>query len=127
MEQINMMRDRMEIPEEDKWSIKDLYETDALWEEDLNTLEADKDELVSYAGRLGESADNLLKYLRLTEVTEVKVGRLANYCMRKSDEDTRNSVYQAMVGKFMSIAVALSAATSFETPDIMAIPDDVLA
>ena len=46
--------------------------------------------------------------------------------MRKGDEDTRNSVYQAMTGEFIGVAVALDAATSFETPEIMAIEDDVL-
>jgi len=46
--------------------------------------------------------------------------------MRKADQDTRNAVYQAMKGKFMGAYVALSAAVSFETPEIMAISDEVL-
>ena len=122
-----MIRDRADIPTEDKWAIEDLYATDALWESELKSLEKDKEILTSFAGHLAESAGQLLRYLEMTEQTEVKVGRLANYCMRKSDEDTRNSACQAMVGKFMSIAVALSTATSFETPEIMAIADDTLA
>ena len=46
--------------------------------------------------------------------------------MRKADEDTRESKYQAMTGKFISVAVAMDAATSFETPEIMAISDEQL-
>ena len=45
-----------------------------------------------------------------------KISKLASYCMRMSDVDTRNAAYQAMVGKFMSIMVAMGAAQSFETP-----------
>ncbi len=126
MEQNNQIRERAEIPFEDKWSIEDLYESDALWDAELMTLDQDKEVLLSYADHLADSADSLLNYLKMTEQTEVKVGRLANYCMRKADEDTRNSVYQAMTGKFMSTAVSLSAATSFETPEIMAITDEML-
>jgi len=46
--------------------------------------------------------------------------------MRKSDEDTRNAAYQAMTGKFMSIVVAMGAALSFETPELLAIPDETM-
>ena len=46
--------------------------------------------------------------------------------MRKADEDTREAKYQAMRGKFMSVAVGMSAATSFETPEIMAIEDEAM-
>ena len=46
--------------------------------------------------------------------------------MRMADVDTRNATYQAMSGKFMSVVVALSAAQSFETPEIMAISEETL-
>ena len=126
MEQLNSIRKRSEIPVEDTWAIEDLYANDALWEEELATLEEDKALLASFCGHLADSAENLFSYISNMERTEEKVSKLANYCMRKSDVDTRDAVYQAMTGKFMSCVVALSAATSFETPEIMAIPDDLL-
>ena len=46
--------------------------------------------------------------------------------MRKADEDTRNALYQGMTGKFIGVAVALDAACSFETPEIMAISNETL-
>ena len=46
--------------------------------------------------------------------------------MRKADEDTRVAKYQAMSGRFMTAMVAMNAATSFETPEIMAIDDGKL-
>ena len=127
MEGTNKLRTREEIPAEDKWAIEDLYATDELWEQELATLEADKKQLEGFAGRLGESGQVLYDYLYASEMTNEKAGRLANYCMRRSDEDTRKAEYQAMTGKFISVAVALDAATSFETPEIMAISDEALA
>ncbi len=117
------IRKRSEIPVEDTWAIEDLYKTDEAWEKDLEALQATQEKLVSYAGKLGESGQTLYDFLYLTEQTNVKAHRLANYCMRKADEDTREPRYQAMTGKFISVAVAMDAATSFETPEIMAIED----
>ena len=126
MAEIKKIPQRDEIPVEDKWAVEDLYPTDEAWEADLATLEQDKEYLVSFAGRLGESAETLYNYLSYSEEKSLKMSRLANYCMRRGDEDTRNSFYQAMTGRFMSIMVALNAATSFVTPEIMAIDDERL-
>ena len=126
MEETNKIKKRSEIPVEDTWAIEDLYPSDEAWEETLQTLEADKNTLASDAGRLAESAQTLYDFLYTSEMTGVKASRLANYCMRKSDEDTREAKYQAMTGKFISVAVAMDAATSFETPEIMAISDEQL-
>ena len=120
------IRQRHEIPVEDTWKLEDLYVSDEAWEAELATLEADKAEAASYAGRLGASAAELLAYLTRMEQVNAKVELLANYCMRKADQDTRNATYQAMSGKFMSVVVALGAACSFETPEIMAIDDETL-
>ena len=126
MEENTKIKQRSEIATEDKWAIEDLYPSDEAWEQVLETLENDKQLLAGYAGRLGESAELLFSFLKLSEETNVKARRLANYCMRKSDEDTREAKYQAMTGKFISVAVAMDAAISFETPEIMAITDEQL-
>ncbi len=125
MEEFNKIRSRQEIPVEDTWATEDMYTTDEAWEQELATVADDQKELSAYAGKLGE-AESLCAYLTKMEQVNAKCELLANYCMRKSDEDTRNSFYQAMAGKFMSVVVALGAACSFETPEIMAIPDDTL-
>ena len=125
MEETKKIPLRSEIPVEDTWATEDLYATDEAWEADLAELEKAGKQLADFAGKLA-GADSLYAYLELTESTNAKAELLANYAMRKADEDTRNATYQAMVGKFMSVVVALSASTSFETPEIMAISDDTL-
>ena len=120
------IRKRSEIPVEDTWALEDLYVSDEAWEQELSTLSEDEKVLTSFAGKLGESAETLCAYMEKTEQVNAKAELLGNYCMRKADQDTREATYQAMVGKFMSVVVALSAATSFETPEIMAITDETL-
>ncbi len=126
MEDTAKIRKRSEIPVEDTWAVEDLFATDEAWEEALQALEADKQTLASYAGHLADSAQSLCDYLTVMEQVNAKAGLLGNYCMRKSDEDTRDATYQAMTGRFVSTVVAMDAATSFETPEIMAISDETL-
>ena len=120
------IRKRHEVPVEDTWALEHLYETDEAWERELATLEEDKAYLSSFAGKLGASASDLLNYLTRMEQVNAKAELLGNYCMRKADQDTRNTAAQAMSGKFMSTVVALGAACSFETPEIMGIPEAAL-
>jgi len=119
------IKQREEIAHEDKWAIEDLYLNDEAWEASFATLSEDKEKLASFAGRLAD-AQNLFAYLQTMEQSDEKIERLAHYCMRKADEDTREAKYQAMSGKFMSAMVELGAACSFETPEIMAISDETL-
>ena len=120
------IRERSEIPVADKWAIEDLYATDAAWEQELASISQDKEILAGFAGRLSESGKILYDYLYQSEMTDVKASRLGNYCRRKSDEDTRNATYQAMSGRFTSVMVELGSALSFDTPEIMAISEEVL-
>ena len=122
----NAIKKREDIALADTWAIEDLYASDVLWEADLKILEQEKDVLASYAGRLGQSGAVLFEYMEKMEQADVLAGRLGNYTMRMSDVDTRNAAYQAMTGKFMSVAVGMGAATAFETPEIMAISDETL-
>ena len=126
MEEIKKIPQRDEIALEDKWATEDMFASDEIWEEELAKIPGYQEQAVAFAGKLGENGTNLYEALYLGEQISEKISLLANYAMRKADEDTRNSHYQAMVGKFYSIMVAFSAATSFETPEIMAISDEDL-
>ena len=126
MEKLKAIPAREEIPMGDKWALEDLYPTDADWEKELETLARDREYLVSFAGKLGSSAKALYDYLDASENLNVKADRLGNYCMRRADEDTRNAAALAMQGRFMSAMVELSAACSFDTPELMAVSEETL-
>ena len=103
---------REEIPVEHTWATEDLYPTDEAWEAELATIAQDQEHAASFAGKLGLSGTDLYEYLYAEEMSGVKISRLANYCMRKSDEDTRVAKYQDMVGRFTGTMVAMNAAIS---------------
>ncbi len=126
MEQITKIPQRCDIAQEDKWALEDLFVGDEAWEKELTQVAEEGKKLAAFAGRLSESGDSLYQYLELMEQLDCRASALGNYCMRKSDEDTRVAKYQQMVGQFMNTMVSLSAATSFETPEIMEITDETL-
>ena len=126
MAETKKIPERSEVREEDKWAISDIYATDELWEADLEKAKKLTSEYTAFAGKLGESAEQLLGYMELEEKTALLADALGNYAMRRSDEDARVSKYQAMVGRVMSAYVELNAASSFATPEIMAISDETM-
>lgn len=126
MDEIKQIPLREDIPQADKWALEDLYPTDEVWEQELQKLSTLAQELKAFDGHLGESGQALYDFLYKTEQLNVMAERLGNYCMRRADEDTRNAFYQAMQGKFMGTMVGIGAAVSFDTPQIMAIPEETL-
>ena len=108
------------------WAINDVYASDALWKEDLEKARTFPDQLTAYKGKLGTSATELYAFLQLNDSISVLIDSLYGYAQRKSDEDTTNAVYQGMTSQAMSVLVAIDAASAFDTPEILSIPDETL-
>ena len=119
--------ERSEIRECDKWAIHDIYESDAAWEAEYEKTAALVQEVAAYRGRLGASAETLYDYLRRYDELALCLENLMEYAHRKNDEDTRVAVYQAMTAKCTSLYVEAQTALAFETPEILAIPEERLA
>ena len=126
MSMANVPLERSQRSKEELWAIEDLYASDELWYCDLAAFKAAVEELKSYAGRLGESAAILLAFMEKSEALGVLLDRISNYAHRKSDEDTRVSTYQAMTDQLTAAWVEAGAALAFETPELLAIPEDTL-
>lgn len=123
---MEQLKTRDQLLVEDTWALEDLYPSVEAWEAELATLAEDQAALCAYAGTLGQGGRTLYEFERLNEEVEQKADRLANYCMRLSDQDTRDPKGQQMVGRFVSAAVAMSTACGFATPEILAIDDATL-
>ncbi len=114
---------REEVPEEYTWNTADLFPTDEAWETELEAVRAEGKKISAYAGHLGESGGKLLAFLEANDALNVRLSALANYAMRKSDQDTRDPKYQAVHGKFSAVRSELNRLSAFVTPELMDIPD----
>ncbi|MBQ2257665.1 MAG: oligoendopeptidase F [Lachnospiraceae bacterium] len=117
---------RSDVPKEYTWAVEDLYTSDDAWKEDLENIKNLIPKIESYQGKLGESAQTLLAFLKLQDEVSILLDRFANYSMRKADEDTKNTTYQGFKDQTTGIYVAISSAFSFAEPEILAIPDATL-
>ena len=122
----NKIPARKDVPEEFTWNLKDLFESDELWLEEYEALKGMPQRFAAFQGRLGESAESLLEFLRLEDEASLRLERLYGYASCKADQDTGDAKYQDMRGKATSTAVAVSSAGAFAAPEIMAIDEDRL-
>lgn len=119
----NKIPTREEVPQEYTWNTADLFPSDEAWEAELEAVRAEGQKVTAYAGTLGRSGSGLLEFLKAEDALNVRLSALANYAMRKSDQDTRNPKYQAVMGRFSAVRAELSRLSAFVTPELMAIPD----
>ena len=118
---------RSEVPVEFTWNLEDLYATDDAWLEHLQELQNTVNELApAYKGRLAESAKTLLDYLKKQDEFDLAISRLANYAMRKSDQDSTVAKYQDFVGKVMSFFVNIGSLFAYATPELIAMEEETL-
>lgn len=117
---------RSQVDPANTWAITDLYPSDQAWREACENVRGLVRDLAAYRGRLGESAATLLAFLRLQDELDLQGDRMISYAFRKSDEDTRNPVYQEMSAQAQNFLVELSQALSFQTPELLAIEDATL-
>lgn len=118
---------RSEISDEYKWSVKDLYSSDELWNNDYEKALKSTQEKSSFEGCVMESADTLADALSESEKDDYITERLYVYAFMRYYEDTSDGTYQQMSGKAQMLAVKMSEKYSFLVPEIMAADDDKVA
>lgn len=118
---------RSEISDEYKWSVKDLYSSDELWNNDYEKALKSTQEKSSFEGCVMDSADTLADALSESEKDDYIIERLYVYAFMRYYEDTSDGTYQQMSGKAQMLAVKMSEKYSFLVPEIMAADDDKVA
>lgn len=118
--------ERSDIPAEYKWDLTAMYEDIGAWELDKARLTELIPTVVSYKGRLAESGETLLAALKQSEKVSKIVGNLYVYAGLKSFEDTRDSDNAARFSQAQTLYAQYQQATSFFSPELLAIPEATL-
>jgi len=117
---------RSEIDKRYTWAIEDLYATDELWQEEYNKIKEMLPKVSGYQGKISQSADMLLDFLKLSDEVHQLLERVYVYANQRYHEDTANPVYQDLSNKANALAVQVSSAMAFATPEILTIPEETL-
>jgi oligoendopeptidase F len=122
MSKVKNLPKRTEVKPTDCWNLASLFKSDAAWETAFKKWEAEIDGYEKFAGKLGESPKSLAGCFDFDNRLDRAADRLGTYAFLKTAEDTANSAYQRMMGRFRNAASRAGQAASFIRPEIMAIP-----
>ena len=106
----------------DTWDLSTLFAADAEWEAAFQKWEKQIPKLEKFKGTLGDGPETLAKCIKYHSQFDRQAERLGNYAQLKTTEDTADSEYQRMLGRFQNAASRAGQAASFFRPEILALP-----
>jgi oligoendopeptidase F len=117
---------RDQIEDQYKWNLTDFYETDEAWEEAFAGLEERSAEIESFKGKLGESAETLLKSLALNDTLGMIGHRLWVYARLSYDLDQREAKYNEMNMRVWDLYGRLGEISAYISPEIIEIGKETI-
>ena len=125
--QTHSIPERKDVPVEHMWNLEKLFLDDREWDKSLAEFGSRIPQLASFQGTLGQSAARLRECFDHMNELELLEERLGYYAMLRYSEDVGSSDNQERYGKYMAAATQAQAASSYQTPEIQAISDDIMA
>ena len=110
---------RADVAEEYKWNLESIFPQDSQWEDEFNQVSPLVDELKTFQGRLGESADALLSAFKLRDDIGHRLERLYAYARMRKDEDNTNSRYQAFEDRARVLWARVEEGSAFFNPELL--------
>lgn len=120
------VKSRDEIEAKYHWDLASIYATDEAFLQALEQAKQYPAQCAAYQGKVSQSPQELLAFLRLDDQVTIELSRLLNYAQRKSDEDTRVSKYQDFASQAMSLYVSVSSACAWFTPELLSLDEQTM-
>ena len=117
---------RIEIDDQYKWNLADIYASDADWEADFKRLHDMLPALKGLKDGFASSAASLADALERMDEAALLCERLYVYARMHRDENNSIGLYQGMADRAMSLNVAVSGETSFVAPALLKVPAETL-
>lgn len=117
---------RDSIPVDHQWDLTSLFSSNDDWYRLFSEIEISIETYSTLRGRLSESVAIFRKAIEFDLALSRNLEKLYTYAHLKSDEDKSNQYYQGMHQQAMNLFTRASEYSSFMTPEIQSIPDDVM-
>lgn len=122
MKKIQKLPARDQLKAADCWDLSSLFASDQEWESAFAKWDKRIKGYEKFQGRLAESAKVLADCLKFDVDMDRQAERIGTYAFLKTTEDTTNSTYQRMKGRFLAAASRAGQVASYIRPEILAIP-----
>ncbi len=116
---------RSEVPAENRWKLEDMFASQKEWDATYAEVKTIIKKAADFQGKL-DSPEALRDCFKLDDKLSQQTELLYVYAHMRQDEDTANSVYQALSQKAKQLSVEAGEALSFVTPEILALPVEKL-
>ena len=113
-----MAKDRNQVPANLKWRVEDIFESVEAWNALYAECEGELD-FSEFEGKLN-TVESVLSCMEKLNALVLKLNKLAIYAHIRHDEDSRVSEFTALSARFSMLAMKLSGATAFITPELTA-------
>ena len=114
---------RQQAAQADTWDLSKLFVDDAAWNEALAEYEKMAERIPSFQGTLGRSAESLVDYLDFSRDFGILGERLYYYADLRQTEDEGAGEARTMCGKIVMASAKAQAASAWDRPEILAIPE----
>ena len=121
-----MIPQRNTTPTEHQWDLTPLFGSDHRWETMFVEVEAQLSSYQKYNGHLKDSVAILKEAIDFHLELTRKIEKLYTYAHLKSDEDKSNQLYQGVHQRALSLLTRSSEMASYLTPEIQAIPNEII-
>ncbi len=118
--------ERSDIPEEFRWDLSPLYDSDDAWERDFALLDSLLKASLEFKGKLADSPSSLRAALEQFDELYRTLDKLYTFAHLKSDEDVTDSENLARLGRAMSKHAEIAGALAWFEPEVLAIPEDAI-
>jgi oligoendopeptidase F len=112
---------RSNVKTADTWDLGSLFASDDEWEAAFMSWQKQIAKYESFRGTLGEGPAQLAKLLKFDSKFDREGERLGSYAFLKTAEDTANSTYQRMVGRYQNAASQAGQAASYIRPEVLSL------
>ncbi|MCO6046501.1 oligoendopeptidase F [Aeoliella sp. ICT_H6.2] len=112
---------RSKVKTADTWDLSTLFASDEEWETAFTKWQKQIQKYEKFRGTLGDGPAQLAKLLKFDSKFDQEGERIGTYAHLKTTEDSTNSTYQRMLGRFMNAASNAGQAASFIRPEILSL------
>ena len=126
MTQVKKRMSRQEVPESLTWDLKDLFPTREDWENEVEAIKNDLQQVTQYKGKLGENAQQLLACLNAKEAYTQRIIRVSTYASLRQSADGSDPLNQGDGARIADLLSSVNAGLAFIKSEVLEIPTETI-
>jgi oligoendopeptidase F len=126
MSETKTIPQRVDIADQHKWNLADIYADESAWEADYQKAKELIAQARQFAGRLAESPQTMYACFKTRSELLIIISRLYQYAYLNKDVDNRVSKYQALTDRAAALSSDSGAVYAFVEPELLQIDESRL-